>query len=233
MLTVDGLSASYGRAQALFDVAFSLEDDSVTALLGRNGSGKTTTARALMGVAVRTSGRVVLDGSEIQGLPTHRRARLGIQVIPEDRRVYAEFTVRDNIELAHSALRGRECLELDDVVDLMPALKPLLARMGNELSGGEQQMVAIARSVVARPGTLVMDEPSQGLAPVVLEHVGDAVRALRREFRTSILLTEQNAPFALALADRVLVIDRGAVVFSGTTEELRQDAEVQSRYLAF
>lgn len=232
MLKVEALSASYGRAQALFGVSFDLQDDSLTALLGRNGSGKTTTARALMGVTVRARGKIVLDGADISGTATHRRARRGIQVVPEDRRVYSEFTVRENIHLAHAALGDRKGLDLDQVVDLMPALKPLLNRMGNELSGGEQQMVAIARAVVTSPTTLVMDEPSQGLAPVVLEHVGDAIRALRREFHTSILLTEQNAPFALAMADRVLVLDRGAIVFSGTTEELWADTEVQSRYLA-
>lgn len=232
MLTVENLSASYGRAQALFDVNFTLEDDSLAALLGRNGSGKTTTARALMGVTVRTRGRVVLNGRDMLRLPTHRRARAGMQLVPEDRRVYAEFTVRENIQLAYAAVPGGRGLSVSEVVDLMPKLKPLLDRMGNELSGGEQQMVAIARAVVARPSTLIMDEPSQGLAPVVLEHVGEAIRVLRTEFKTSVLLTEQNVPFALGLADRVLVLDRGALVFAGTKEEFTQDTEIQSRYLS-
>jgi|SRR5690606_8849217 len=232
MLTVENLSASYGRAQALFDVGFTLEDDSLAALLGRNGSGKTTTARALMGVTVRARGSVVLDGREMLRLPTHQRARAGMQLVPEDRRVYTQFTVRENIELAYAAVRDGQGLTVSEVVDLLPKLQPLLDRMGNELSGGEQQMVAIARALVARPTTLIMDEPSQGLAPVVLEHIGDAIRLLRSEFKTSVLLTEQNVHFALGLADRVLVLDRGALVFAGTKEEFQQDTEIQSRYLS-
>ena len=185
-----------------------------------------------MGVTVRARGSVVLDGREMLRLPTHQRARAGMQLVPEDRRVYTQFTVRENIELAYAAVRDGQGLTVSEVVDLLPKLQPLLDRMGNELSGGEQQMVAIARALVARPTTLIMDEPSQGLAPVVLEHIGDAIRLLRSEFKTSVLLTEQNVHFALWLADRVLVLDRGALVFAGTKEEFQQDTEIQSRYLS-
>jgi ABC-type branched-subunit amino acid transport system ATPase component len=233
MLTVTNLKARYGSARVLHGISFELPDDSLTALLGRNGSGKTSTARSLMGVAVKNQGEIVFNGKPIRHLPTHRRALLGMQMVPEDRRIYTNFTVRQNLELAHAAVPSDKTpLKIAQVVALIPAIEPFLDRMGNELSGGEQQMVAIARALVARPEVLIMDEPSQGLAPVILENIRDAVSMLRREFGTSVLLAEQNVRFAINLADDVIVIDKGALVFSGTRQEFLDKEDVSSLYLS-
>jgi ABC-type branched-subunit amino acid transport system ATPase component len=232
ILEVRGLHAHYATAHVLFDVGFSIPPDSLMALLGRNGAGKTTTARALMGAGVRTEGSIRFAGVEVARLPTFRRARLGLQLVPEDRRVYTDLTVRQNLELSRHAAGGRRPLSIPRLLEIFPTLEALLERGGSELSGGEQQLVAIARAILPQPRLLIMDEPSQGLAPVVLERVRDAVRLLRAEFGTTVLLTEQNVPFALGLADLVMLIDEGSVVFSGSRAEFEARPELRSRYLA-
>lgn len=231
-LEVNRLNAYYGTAHALFDVRLAVEESSLTALLGRNGAGKSSTARAIMGVSVRSTGEIRLCGRDVQRLPAFQRARLGIQLVPEDRRIYTDLSVRQNLELGRNAVGGRTPISVDDILGIFPTLKELLERRGNQLSGGEQQLVAIARAMVPRPQLLIMDEPSQGLAPVILGQVADAIRLLRREFGTTVLLTEQNVRFALGLADHVTVIDEGSVVFWGTRQELDAEPELQRRYLA-
>lgn len=232
MLNVAGLMAYYGSAQVLFGLDFNLGEGSATALLGRNGAGKTTTTRALMGVRCRCRGSVTYCGQRIDKLATHVRAALGLQVVPEDRRIYARMTVRQNLELGSYARGDREMISIRRLVDALPMLGSLLDRHGNQLSGGEQQLVAIARAMVPNPKILIMDEPSQGLAPVILDQVRDAVRTLRRQFGTVILLTEQNVQFALNVAEDVIVIDKGAIVFAGTRDGFQARTDIQKRYLA-
>jgi branched-chain amino acid transport system ATP-binding protein len=232
MLEVRDLHAYYGRAHVLFGLNFELPNGSSTALLGRNGAGKTTTARAIMGIGCRCEGTMSYAGKRVDKLSTHDRAVLGLQLVPEDRRIYTRMTVRQNLELGVNACGDRAPITVPELSDAFPMLEPLLGRFGNQLSGGEQQLVAIARALVARPAILIMDEPSEGLAPVILEDVRLAVAHLRKEFGTAILLTEQNVPFALSLAENVIVIDKGSVVFSGTLDEFSERKDVQESYLA-
>jgi branched-chain amino acid transport system ATP-binding protein len=232
MLSVVGLTAYYGTAQVLFGLDFHLAKGSSTALLGRNGAGKTTTTRAVMGVRCRCRGSITYCGKRIDKLATHLRAIQGLQVVPEDRRIYSRMTVRQNLELGTYACGDREMISIRRLVDALPMLGPLLDRYGNQLSGGEQQLVAIGRAMVPNPRILIMDEPSQGLAPVILEQVREAIRTLRRQFGTVILITEQNVQFALSIAEDVIVIDKGSIVFADTRQELQGRVDIQKRYLA-
>jgi ABC-type branched-subunit amino acid transport system ATPase component len=232
MLSVAGLTAHYGTAQVLFGLDFDLLEGSVTTLLERNGAGKTTTTRAIMGVRCRCGGSITYRGQRIDALTTHRRASLGLQVVPDDRRIYPHMTVRQNLELGTYARGDREIISVSRLVDALPMLDSLLERHGNQLSGGEQQLVAIARAMTPSPKLLIMDEPSQGLAPVILDQVRDAIHTLRQQFGTVILLTEQNVQFALSVAENVIVIDKGAIVFTGEREFFKTRADIQKRYLA-
>jgi ABC-type branched-subunit amino acid transport system ATPase component len=232
MLEVTSLTAHYGSAQVLFGLNFNLTDGSATTLLGRNGAGKTTTTRAIMGVRCRCRGSISYCGRRIDRFATHVRAQMGLQVVPEDRRIYARLTVRQNLELGTYARGDRPTISIARLVEALPMLGPLLGRYGNQLSGGEQQLVAIARAMVPNPKILMMDEPSQGLAPVILDQVRDAVRAMRSRFGTVILLTEQNVQFALSVAENVIVIDKGAIVFVGGRDDFKARTDIQNRYLA-
>ncbi len=232
ILEIAHLHAYYGSAHVLFDVSLSMRPDSLMALLGRNGAGKTTTARAITGIGVRTEGSIDFLGTPIAGLPTFKRARLGVQIVPEDRRIYSDLTVRQNLELSRHAAGDRQTLPIARLLEIFPTLEALLDRYGNQISGGEQQLVAIARAMLPQPRLLIMDEPSQGLAPVILEQVRDAIAVLRKEFGTAVLLTEQNVRFAIGLADAVALIDEGAVVFSGSRREFESRPELQSIYLS-
>ena len=231
LLALSDVHAYYGSAHVLFDLALHVRAGSLLALVGRNGAGKTTTARTILGAGVRSSGSVRFDGAELAHIPTPLRARRGIQLVPEDRRIYAGLTVRENLLLGRHAASDGGALPLERVTSLFPMLEPLMARGGRELSGGEQQLVAVARALVARPRLLILDEPTEGLAPVIVEQVGEAIRLLRAEFGTTVLLIEQNAAFALDLADHVAVIDQGRIAFSGTREAFLADPTLTERFL--
>ncbi|HVA36407.1 MAG TPA: ABC transporter ATP-binding protein [Candidatus Dormibacteraeota bacterium] len=231
LLALANVHAYYGSAHVLFDLALEVQAGSLLALVGRNGAGKTTTARTIVGVGVRAAGSIRFDGVELARIPTPLRARRGVQLVPEDRRIYAELTVRENLLLGrHAAPRGG-ALTIERILSLFPMLEPLLQRGGRELSGGEQQLVAVARALVARPRLLILDEPTEGLAPVIVEQVGEAIRLLRAEFGTTVLLIEQNAAFALDLADHVAVIDQGRIAFSGTRDAFLSDPALAERFL--
>lgn len=235
VLSVSGLNSYYGRAQVLFDVAINPVDRAVTALLGRNGAGKSTLLKSIAGApGIRKSGSIRLDGREVIGVDAHQLARAGIVLVPEDRRVFANLTVRGNLKLGKIAADrgGRDAIEVDEVVGLMPNLRPLLDRGGQQLSGGEQQMVAIGRALMGRPRLLLMDEPSTGLAPVVLDDLRAGIRRLAEASSMTIVLSEQNSAFALSLCSHVIVIDRGRIVFSGTKEEFIADPELRTANLA-
>ena len=232
-LRVRDLHAYYGTAHILFGIDLDVPAGTTLALLGRNGAGKTTLLRSIANAGVSTTGTVSYAGRTLSTMPSHRVARTGVQLVPDDRRIFAGLSVRENLALAaRGAGPGRPALPHERVLDLFPMLRPLLDRGGHALSGGEQQCLAIARAMVANPTLLLLDEPSEGLAPLIVEQVGTAVARLRAEFELTVLLAEQNNRFAVELADSVAVIDGGSLVFTGTREQFDDQEELRHRYLA-
>jgi branched-chain amino acid transport system ATP-binding protein len=236
LLRLDNVEAWYGSGQALFGISLSVWRGEIVALLGRNGAGKSTSLRSVMQIEVRTRGAITYEGHDLTRHSTTGVARLGIGYVPEDRRIFGRMTVRENLLLGRQLARGgwdavSDAASLEKTLETFPMLGPLLDRRGGVLSGGEQQLLAIARSLVGGPELMLLDEPSEGLAPLTLKQVRAAIESAHRDFGVTVLLAEQNATFALALADRVAVIDTGRVVFTGKTEELRAQPELMSRYL--
>lgn len=197
------------------------------ALLGRNGAGKTTTLRSVSGLTPPKNGKILYKGSDISGFSPHLISRKGIAMVPETRDIFSYLTVKENLAIAE---RRNSRWQMDSVLERFPSLKNRLGNKGRELSGGEQEMLAIARALMTGPDLLLLDEPSQGLAPLVVNAVMDTIRELKNQ-RVSMLLVEQNAEMALQLADRVYVIDNGGAVFEGTPDKLRADQQVAATYL--
>jgi branched-chain amino acid transport system ATP-binding protein len=231
LLNVEDVSSAYGLSRVLFGISLQVAAGECVCLLGRNGVGKTTTMRSVMGLLHPTSGRVVWKGTDIAGWSPHRTARAGIGFVPEDRRVFAELTVWENLDVAARAARRPGRWDIAAVYELFPALSELRDRPGGHLSGGEQQMLTIARTLMGNPELLLLDEPSEGLAPLVVETLLDKVRELKRQGLT-ILLAEQGVDFSLALADRVYVLEKGSIRHSGPAAELRDDPAFRDRLLA-
>jgi branched-chain amino acid transport system ATP-binding protein len=227
ILAVESIDTFYGLGHILHGLSLGVAEGEVVALLGRNGAGKTTTLRSVTGLTPPKRGAIRYKGADIAGLDAHRISRKGIALVPETRDIFSYLTARENLSIA---TRKGSRWQMDTVLALFPQLRERLDSKGRSLSGGEQQMLAIARALMTGPELLLLDEPSQGLAPLVVNAVMDTIRALKRE-RVSMLLVEQNAEMALQLADRVYVIDHGTVVFEGTPEKLRGDAQVTSTYL--
>ncbi|MBI4592990.1 MAG: ABC transporter ATP-binding protein [Candidatus Rokubacteria bacterium] len=227
MLEVRKINTYYGLAHVLHGLSVSVAEGEVVALLGRNGAGKTTTLRSITGLTPPRTGEVRYKGANIAGRPAHDISRLGIALVPETRGIFSYLTARENLEIAR---RAGSRWQLAAVLERFPKLSEVLDRRGRFLSGGEQQMLAIARAMLTGPELLLLDEPSQGLAPLVVEAVIGTIRQLKRE-RVSMLLVEQNAEMALGLADRVYVIDHGTIVFEGTPAALRADVQVTATYL--
>jgi branched-chain amino acid transport system ATP-binding protein len=227
MLEVRDIDTYYGLGHILHGLSLRVGEGEVVALLGRNGAGKTTTLRSITGLTPPRRGTISYKGQSIAGLPPHRISRLGIALVPETRGIFSYLTARENLAIAR---RGGSRWPETSVLARFPKLGELLDRKGRLLSGGEQQMLAIARALLTGPDLLLLDEPSQGLAPLVVEAVMSTVRELKAE-RVSMLLVEQNAELALGLADRVYVIDHGTIVFEGTPAALRTNAHVTATYL--
>jgi branched-chain amino acid transport system ATP-binding protein len=230
-LSVKNIHASYGSSRALFGVSLQISEGECVCLLGRNGVGKSTTMRAIMGLNPPTQGQVIWKGRDIAGLSTFRIAREGIGFVPEDRRVFAELSVRENLEVASQAAGRPGRWNVEAVFALFPKLRELSDRQSGFLSGGEQQMLTIGRTLMTNPQLLLLDEPSEGLAPLVVENLLEQVGALKREGLT-ILLAEQGIDFSLQLADRVYVLEKGEVRFSGRAAELRDNARLRDSLLA-
>jgi branched-chain amino acid transport system ATP-binding protein len=229
-LAVESLDASYGTSQVLFGVTLSVERGDTLALMGRNGAGKSTTFKAIAGLLPPRAGHVRVRGQEVAGRKPYQIARAGIGFVPEDRQVFPEHTVEENLEIAErEGVAGRDWTRAR-AFEVFPMLAPLRKRMAGRLSGGEQQMLTIARSLMGNPSVLLLDEPSEGLAPLIVREIGVLIRRLR-ELGTTIVLAEQNSRFCLGVATRVAIIDKGSIVWRGSTEQFRADATVQARYL--
>ena len=231
MLSVKDLHVYYDDSHVLQGMSLEVRRGEIVCLLGRNGAGKTTTMRGIMGLNAPSSGRVIFNGQDITGRPVYENVRKGLAFVPEDRRIFSGLTVQENLEVAALPNRdGRNSWTEERIFDAFPLLLHLKNRKGGSLSGGEQQMLAIARALVGNPIMLLLDEPCEGLAPVIVEQLGNIIVSLKSE--TPILMTEQNAHFALSISDRGYIIDKGAWKYEGTKEDLLADTEIQSRYLA-
>jgi branched-chain amino acid transport system ATP-binding protein len=227
ILELRSIETYYGLGHILHGLSLGVAEGEVVALLGRNGAGKTTTLRSISGLTPPRAGEIRYKGRDIARLEPHRVSQLGIALVPETRGIFSYLSARENLTIA---ARSGSRWQLDAVLARFPKLQERLDHKGRELSGGEQQMLAIARALLTGPELLLLDEPSQGLAPLVVNDVMSTIRDLRAE-RVSMLLVEQNAEMALQLADRVYVIDHGTVVFEGTPERLRADVQVTATYL--
>jgi branched-chain amino acid transport system ATP-binding protein len=228
LLAVDRLNSYYGDSHILFDVSLRVERNEVVALLGRNGAGKSTTLKSLMGVVTPRTGSVMLDGVDIAGRKSHAIARAGMQLVHEDRRIFGSLDVEENLVLAGLTAPNR--WPLDRIYGMFPRLKQRRTSRGTDLSGGEQQMLAIARALVRDPKILLLDEPFEGLAPVIVHQLVEACRTLAAAGQT-IVIVEQNLAATLSLAERVYILNNGHVVHEGPAHDLTQRHEVLHRYL--
>jgi len=228
LLEVNGLNTYYGDSHILFDVALRVEKNEVVALLGRNGAGKSTTLKSLMGLVTPRAGSIVLDGTEIAGRKSHAIAGAGMQLVPEDRRIFGSLSVEENLLLA--GLTAPRRWPLDRIYTMFPRLRERRTSRGTDLSGGEQQMLAIARALIRDPKILLLDEPFEGLAPIIVRDLLASCRTLAEAGQT-ILVVEQNISAAMSLADRVYILNNGHMVEELTVQAVRQTPEVLHRHL--
>jgi branched-chain amino acid transport system ATP-binding protein len=232
MLTVRDLHAYYGRAHILHGVSLEARAGEVVALLGRNGAGKSTTLKAIMGLVPAASGEVSFGDARIERLPPHRIARLGLGYVPEERRIFTDLSVMENLSVGRQAPReGAPSWSEDKLFALFPNLARMRERPGGRMSGGEQQMLTIARTLMGNPRCVLLDEPSEGLAPIIVEQMANSIRTLKGE-GLSVLLCEQNLHFALGVADRAYIIEKGQIRFGGSMAELAADAGLREQYLS-
>ncbi len=231
-LAVSNLEARYGPAQILFDVSFTVGDGEVVALLGRNGAGKSTTLRSIIGLVADRSGGIEFQGEDISKLRTHEIARRGLGWVPEDRRIFTELTVLENLEVGRQPPRaGAPTWTADKLFALFPNLAEMRQRLGDRMSGGEQQMLTIARTLMGNPALVLLDEPSEGLAPKIVEQMAAAILAMKRE-GLALVISEQNLRFARLISDRAVIIEKGRVRYAGTMAELTANPEIRDAYLA-
>jgi branched-chain amino acid transport system ATP-binding protein len=230
VLEVERLRAGYGPAEILFGVSLRLARGEVAALMGRNGAGKSTTLKAIMGLVPPRAGRVRFAGRDIAGLAAFRIARLGLGYVPEDRRIFTDLTVAENLEVGRRPAEGRDPWTPERLFEVFPNLVSMRHRRAAAMSGGEQQMLAIARTLMGNPEAVLLDEPSEGLAPVILELMADAVLRMKRE-GIAVLLSEQNFDFAAAVADRAYVIERGEIRYDGSMAALDADPGLRAQHL--
>ena len=230
MLSVRGLQASYGAAQVLFDISLDVGAGEVVTLLGRNGMGKTTTVRSIMGLLRPRGGEVRFDGAVVTGLAPYRIAKTGIGLVPEGRQIFPTLTVEENLVATASARSGSRRWTLDAVYDLFPRLKERRGNLGTQLSGGEQQMLAIGRALMTNPKLLILDEATEGLAPLIRAEIWTCLKRLREE-RQSILVIDKNVDALASFADRHVIIEKGRSVWTGTSAELTTDPSLKDRYL--
>ncbi|MGZ3442849.1 MAG: ABC transporter ATP-binding protein [Polyangia bacterium] len=232
MLDVQSLDAWYGQAQVLYGVSLAVGAGECVALVGRNGAGKSTTMKSIMGLMARRRGRVAFRGRDISALPPYRIGRLGLGWVPEDRRIFTDLTVRENLAVARQPAReGAPVWSEDKLYALFPNLASMPDRPGGRMSGGEQQMLTVARTLMGNPYLVLLDEPSEGVAPLIVEEMARMIVSLKRE-GVSILLSEQNLHFARLVSDRAVVLEKGEVKFDGSMEALMQDETLQRTHLS-
>jgi branched-chain amino acid transport system ATP-binding protein len=225
------LTAWYGTAQALFGVGFDVDEHEIIALLGRNGAGKTTALRSCAGVICRARGSVVLDGQDLGGQAAYRRFRRGLSWVPDDRRIFANLSVEENIRLGIKGSRADVAARVEEILEAFPMLASLRRRYGKELSGGQQQVVAIGRGLASRPKVLLLDEPTEGLAPVIMDSLSEQISQLPDKFGVSVVMAESNLAFALDISSRAIVFENGRVVAQEPASVLRNDPETLRRFL--
>jgi branched-chain amino acid transport system ATP-binding protein len=230
MLQVETLKAAYGAAQVLFDVSFSVGEGEMVTLLGRNGMGKTTTISTIMGLMPAAGGRITFAGANLNGWPPYRIAQAGLGLVPEGRQIFPTLNVEENLVATAAARFGSPRWQLDDIYRLFPVLAERRRNMGNELSGGEQQMLAIGRSLMTNPKLLILDEATEGLAPLIRNEIWASLKRLKAEGQ-AILLVDKHIDALMKLADRHVVIEKGFTVWSGSSAELAADPTVRQRYL--
>jgi branched-chain amino acid transport system ATP-binding protein len=233
MLKVEQLNAWYDRSHVVQGLDFEVKQGEIVTLMGRNGAGKTTTLRTIMGLLDKCSGRVLFDGQDILPLKTHERFHRGLAYVPEDRRIVASLSVLENLQLGliASASRGDMSAMVDEIAQTFPRLKERLHQDGTSLSGGEQQMLAIARAMMAKPRMILLDEPSEGIMPILVDEMFELFADMRSKGIT-ILLVEQNVERALGISDRAYILDQGQIVHHGSAADLLADAEIQEKYCA-
>ncbi|MCH9674896.1 MAG: ABC transporter ATP-binding protein [Gammaproteobacteria bacterium] len=230
-LEVNNIHTAYGLSQVLFGVSLNVEPAQCVSMIGRNGVGKTTTMRSIIGLTPASEGSITFEGKDITRLPTHHISKLGLGFVPEDRRIFPELTVWQNLDIARrTATGGRENWNEDRVFELFPDLKDITGRLGGVLSGGQQQMLTIARSLMGNPRLLLLDEPSEGLAPKVVETLREQIMMLKQS-GLAIVLAEQNLSFVLHLSDFCHIMEKGEIKFSGTSDELRENRAILDQYL--
>ena len=230
MLKLEGVSASYGERPVLHCISLEVSHGEMVCLIGANGAGKTTTLKTIMGLLRPTAGTISFEGSMIQGSPVNRIVKAGLSLCPEGRRVFANMTVRENLEMGGYTRKELGSADMDAIFDLFPVLRERAAQPARVLSGGEQQMLAIGRALMAKPKLLLLDEPSMGLAPIVVDRIFEIIVDIWKR-GTSILLVEQNAALALEVCQRGYVIEMGEIVLQGATSDLRSDPKVQKAFL--
>ena len=232
LLDIKNLDAFYGSSQVLFNLNIGIKKNKITALLGRNGAGKSSTYKAITGMIRIKSGSIILDTIDLTNKATNFRAKNGIGYVPEDRQVFPEHTVEENIDLGKKTNRkGNNIWEKEKIWETFPVLSKLKKRLAGQLSGGEQQMLAIARTLVGNPSILLLDEPSEGLAPIIVEDISQILLNLKK-IGATILLAEQNMHFCMNIAEEAIIIDRGKNVWKGNINQLKKNKEIMNKYLA-
>jgi branched-chain amino acid transport system ATP-binding protein len=231
-LSVEGLNSYYGPAHILFDVGLEVAECEVIALLGRNGAGKSTTFRSIVGLVGQRTGRIVFEGEDVSDQPTHAIASRGLGYVPEERRIFTDLTVDENLEVGRQPMRpNAPHWTREKLFTLFPNLGEMRGRQGGRMSGGEQQMLTIARTLMGNPSLVLLDEPSEGLSPKIVEQMVEAILIMKKE-GVSIVLSEQNLHFARLICDRAYIIERGRICFTGTMRELDARPDIRDAHLA-
>ncbi|WP_366924392.1 ABC transporter ATP-binding protein [Metallumcola ferriviriculae] len=232
-LSISNLSVNYGKARALANINLSVEQQEIITIIGLNGAGKTTLMRSITGLKKISEGEIIFNNKNLAGCSVDQRVKYGIAMVPEGRSLFPKMTVRENLVMGAYTRRDKEEItnSLDKVMNLFPDLKKKVSDRAESLSGGQQQMVAIGRALMSDPRLLLLDEPSIGLAPIIVQHIAEMIKEINRQHGVSILLVEQNARVAMSLADRVYVLETGEIVLEGPADKLRENTRVQEAYL--